>query len=98
MRPTTRSIGDHQRGPLHARARVLAGAHGPGRADRLPAHICLPRRARRGASIDRCSRRIVPELKRGGYDVLYREFDGEHSISLEIALEAIGWFTQQKFP
>jgi predicted esterase len=48
--------------------------------------------------IDRCSRRIVPELKRGGYDVLYREFDGEHSISLEIALEAIGWFTQEKFP
>jgi hypothetical protein len=26
--------------------------------------------------IDRCSRRIVPELERGGYDVLYREFDG----------------------
>jgi len=48
--------------------------------------------------IDRCSRRIVPELKCGGYDVLYREFDGEHSISLEIALEAIGWFTQEKFP
>ena len=48
--------------------------------------------------IDRCSRSIVPELKRGGYDVLYREFDGEHSISLEIALEAIGWFTQQKSP
>ena len=48
--------------------------------------------------IDRCSRSIVPELKRGGYDMLYREFDGEHSISLEIALEAIGWFTQQKFP
>jgi phospholipase/carboxylesterase len=43
-------------------------------------------------------RSIVPELKRGGYDVLYREFDGEHSISLEIALEAIGWFTQEKFP
>jgi hypothetical protein len=50
-------FGDHHRGPLHARARVLAGAH-----------------------------------------VLYREFDGEHSISLEIALEAIGWFTQQKSP
>jgi phospholipase/carboxylesterase len=33
--------------------------------------------------IDRCSRRIVPELKRGGFDVLYREFVGEHSISLE---------------
>ena len=48
--------------------------------------------------IDRCSRSIVPEMKHGGYDVLYREFDGEHSISLEITLEAIGWFTQAKFP
>jgi phospholipase/carboxylesterase len=26
--------------------------------------------------MDRCSRRIVPQLERGGYDVLYREFDG----------------------
>jgi phospholipase/carboxylesterase len=46
--------------------------------------------------IDRCSRRIVPELERGGYDVLYREFDGGHTISPEIALEAVGWFTQDK--
>src|ERR671915_1214285 len=25
--------------------------------------------------VDRCSRRIVPKLERGSYDVLYREFD-----------------------
>jgi phospholipase/carboxylesterase len=48
--------------------------------------------------IDRCSRRIVPELERGGYDVLYREFDGGHTIPPEIALEAVGWFTQEQFP
>ena len=48
--------------------------------------------------IDRCSRRIVPELERGGYDVLYREFDGGHTILPEIASEAVGWFTQEKFP
>jgi phospholipase/carboxylesterase len=48
--------------------------------------------------IDRCSRRIVPELERGGYDVLYREFDGGHTILPEIASEAVGWFTQVKFP
>lgn len=48
--------------------------------------------------IERCSGRIVPELERGGYDVLYREFDGGHTISGEIALEAVGWFTQEKFP
>jgi predicted esterase len=48
--------------------------------------------------VDRCSRRIVPDLERGGHDVLYREFDGGHTISPEIALEAVGWFTQEKFP
>jgi phospholipase/carboxylesterase len=48
--------------------------------------------------IDRCSRRIVPELERGGYDVLYREFDGGHTSLPEIASEAVGWFTQEKFP
>jgi phospholipase/carboxylesterase len=46
--------------------------------------------------IDRCSRTIVPELEHSGYDVLYREFDGGHTISPEIALEAVGWFTQDK--
>ena len=46
--------------------------------------------------IDRCSRRIIPELERGGYDVLYREFDGGHTILPEIASEAIGWFTRRR--
>ena len=48
--------------------------------------------------VDLCSRRIVPELERSGYNVLYREFDGGHKITPEIALEAIGWFTREKFP
>ncbi len=48
--------------------------------------------------IDLCSRRIVPELERGGYDVRYREFDGGHTISPEIAREAVGWFTQRRLP
>jgi predicted esterase len=46
--------------------------------------------------IDRCSRRIIPELERGGYDVLYREFDGGHTILPEIASEAIGWFARRR--
>ena len=46
--------------------------------------------------IGRCSRRIVPELERGGYDVLYREFDGGHKIPPEIVLEAVGWFMQKR--
>jgi len=44
----------------------------------------------------RCSRRIVPELERGGYDVRYREFDGGHTIPPEIASEAVGWFTRRR--
>jgi phospholipase/carboxylesterase len=46
--------------------------------------------------IDHCSRRIVPELERSGYDVRYREFDGGHTIPPEIASEAVGWFMQRR--
>ena len=48
--------------------------------------------------IDRCSRRIVPQLQRAGYEVLYCEFDAGHTISPDIALEAVGWFTRAKQP
>jgi phospholipase/carboxylesterase len=48
--------------------------------------------------IDRCSRRIVPQLQRAGYEVLYREFDAGHTISPDVALEAVGWFTRAKQP
>ena len=51
-----------------------------------------------GLPIGRSSRRIVPELKRGGYDVFYREFDGGHTILPEIASEAVSWFTKEKVP
>jgi phospholipase/carboxylesterase len=42
--------------------------------------------------IDRCSRRIVPQLERAGYAVRYREFDGPHTVPPEIAREAADWF------
>lgn len=42
--------------------------------------------------IDECSRRIVPALKRSGYDVKYREFEGKHTVPPEIAAEAMQWF------
>ena len=42
--------------------------------------------------IDRCSRRVVPELRRADYDVLYHEFDGPHTIPPDITREALGWF------
>lgn len=43
-------------------------------------------------SITSCSRRIVPALKRAGYDVTYREFDGPHVVPPEIAKGAVDWF------
>ena len=48
--------------------------------------------------IDRCSRRIVPELRRGGYEVTYREFDGGDEISPAIAVGGVGWVSREKLP
>jgi len=42
--------------------------------------------------IERCSRRIVPQLDRAGYQVRYREFDGPHTVSESIAREALRWY------
>jgi phospholipase/carboxylesterase len=41
--------------------------------------------------IDQCSRRIVPQLQQSRYDVRYKEFDGPHTVPLEIAKEAVAW-------
>ena len=43
--------------------------------------------------IDRCSRRIIRQLEREHYDVHYHEFDGPHTVPVEIVLEAWEWFT-----
>ena len=42
--------------------------------------------------INVCSRKIVPQVKRAGYDVRYHEFDGPHVVPPEIAREALNWF------
>jgi phospholipase/carboxylesterase len=41
--------------------------------------------------IDRCSRRIVPGLRKQGYDVRYIEFDGTHEVPPHLTREAITW-------
>ncbi len=41
--------------------------------------------------IDRTSRQIVPRLEREGYEVLYREFDGPHTVPKPVAREALDW-------
>jgi phospholipase/carboxylesterase len=44
--------------------------------------------------IDRCSRRLVPQLRRGGYDVVYEEFEGGHVVTPELARRAADWLTR----
>lgn len=46
--------------------------------------------------IDRCSRRIAPQLERAGYEVRYREFEGGHVVPPEIGREATDWFTSEQ--
>jgi phospholipase/carboxylesterase len=46
--------------------------------------------------IDRCSRRIVPQLEHAGYEVSYREFEGGHVVPPGIACEAASWFTTEQ--
>lgn len=41
--------------------------------------------------IDRCSRRIVPDLRQRGYTVTFREFDGGHQVPNAVANEAMAW-------
>jgi predicted esterase len=42
--------------------------------------------------IDSTSRRIVPRLKAAGYDVIYEEFAGGHTVTPEIAGRSFRWF------
>ena len=46
--------------------------------------------------IDATSRRIVPRLRDQGYDVLYREFDGPHTVPAEVAAAAVDWMTSRR--
>ena len=46
--------------------------------------------------IKRTSRSIVPQLKRDGYEVLYKEFDGPHTVPGTVAREALEWFTSDR--
>jgi predicted esterase len=41
--------------------------------------------------IDRCGRRISADLKDKGYEVTFREFDGDHAVPAAVAREALTW-------
>jgi phospholipase/carboxylesterase len=45
--------------------------------------------------IGKTSRRIVPWLERGGYEVRYREFDGGHVVPPAVAWEAATWLANR---
>jgi poly(3-hydroxybutyrate) depolymerase len=45
-------------------------------------------------NIDQASRRIVPSLRSDGYQVLYSEFDGGHTVPAETALAAAQWMVR----
>ncbi len=42
--------------------------------------------------IDLCGRRIAAQLDYGGYDVMYHEFDGGHTVPADIADQGFGWW------
>jgi phospholipase/carboxylesterase len=41
--------------------------------------------------IDRCSRLIVPALRKAGYEVTFREFNGGHEVPETVAREGLDW-------
>jgi phospholipase/carboxylesterase len=41
--------------------------------------------------IDRCGRRLATDLTANGYDVTFREFDGDHEIPEAVAREGMKW-------
>jgi phospholipase/carboxylesterase len=41
--------------------------------------------------IDRCGRRIAADLKTHGYEVTFREFDGDHEIPVDVMREGLRW-------
>jgi predicted esterase len=43
--------------------------------------------------IDRTSRELVPFLRRSGYAVTFREFDGGHEVPAAVAAEGFAWIT-----
>jgi phospholipase/carboxylesterase len=45
--------------------------------------------------IDRCSRIIVPALKKQGYDVTFRPFDGGHEVPPHLASEGLKWAAEK---
>jgi len=75
-------------------SRVLAFSPGfviDGTAQGTPQFFISHGTADRILPIDRCSRRIVRDLRERRYDVTFKEFDGGHQIPADIAHEGLRW-------
>ncbi len=46
--------------------------------------------------IDRCGRRVAAVLKSRGYDVTFREFDGDHEIPAGVAREGLSFISHKE--
>jgi phospholipase/carboxylesterase len=46
--------------------------------------------------IDRCGRRIAAELKGRGFEVNFREFDGDHEIPADVAREGLKFISKER--
>jgi len=46
--------------------------------------------------IDRCSRVLVPRLRREGYDVAYIEFEGGHEVPTAVARRSVEWLLHRR--
>lgn len=46
--------------------------------------------------IDRCGRRLATDLKAVGYEVTFREFDGDHEIPADVARDGLALVQAQK--
>src|SRR3954468_13065646 len=46
--------------------------------------------------IDRCSRVVVPRLRREGYDVVYIEFEGGHEVPAAVARRSVEWLLHRR--
>ena len=44
--------------------------------------------------VARCSRKIVPDARRRGYEVRYLEFEGPHTVPADVAREAFAWWLE----
>jgi phospholipase/carboxylesterase len=81
--------------------RIIAFSPGfipPAAREGMPAVFISHGDADRVLPVDRTSGRIVPRLRRDGYDVTYREFDGPHTVPAEVVREAVNWLDWKASP